>query len=55
MSLWILRKPDGTLIVPLPATSANLKGDGVVEIKKGHEDYNKFLKVYQDEQGRKPK
>lgn len=53
MSLWIERKKNGILIVPLPALSDNVRGDGVVEIKPTDADYSKYLKLYEEEQERR--
>lgn len=49
----IQKKEDGTLLVPMRAEASDgTIGDGVVEIKKDHKDYQKYLKMYEDEQRR---
>jgi hypothetical protein len=49
----IQKKEDGTLLVPLRAEAPDgTIGDATIEIKKDHRDYQKYLKMYEDEQKR---
>lgn len=51
--MWIEKKEDGTLIVPLRAEGEGIIGDGVVEVKKDNSHYKKYLKLYEEEQKRR--
>lgn len=50
--MWIKKLKDGTLIVPLRAGAEDTIGDGVITVKPGEPEYEKYLKQYEGEQKR---